>query len=219
MCYNSFFFLKFFAALLCLIRPDDLPMTAWTFLRGKEEVEHNLWSKEQTHFWGDDGRERKHRLEVVCNKCPPVALGVFTYLCTAIWSIFLPSALQTSLAAMRRLGNRVPAPSRSLTTAWGGPTPRDEPKETRQAMPGRGEELLSIPLPRRATSSRLRETPGTQTWTHPKNVYFFGWQGFSPLWAPCKNTLSEVSWQTRRLSKKGLLWWPAKPAEEAKVAR
>lgn len=75
----------------------------YELLERKGKVEHHLWSKEQTRFWGD-GRERKPRFEEVCNWCPQVALGAFTYLCTTIWSISLPSALQNSLGTKRSPG-------------------------------------------------------------------------------------------------------------------
>lgn len=202
MCY--IFFLKIFAALLRLISPDDLPMTVGTSWEERKSGAHSRTENKHV-FWGD-GRERTHRLEVVYNKCPQVALGVFTYLCTAIWSIFLPSALETSLGATwfpGWLSNRVAAPYLRLMTSYRGSAPMEELKVMLKACHGQGEALLSISLTRPplwATSSRLWETPETKKWTLPKNVYFWQ-QGFSPLWAPCKNILSEVSQKTRRLSK------------------
>lgn len=96
-----YLFLKFFAALLSLISPDDLPMTVWTSWEerksGASSLEKKKKEKKNKHIFGGDGRERKHQFEEVPNECPQVDLGAFTYLCTTIWSILLPSALQNSL--------------------------------------------------------------------------------------------------------------------------
>lgn len=121
----------------------------YELLERKEKVEHNLWSKEQTRFWGD-GREQKHWLEVVYNKCPQVAVGVFTYLCTAIWSIFFAFSTTNqpwcNVLSRRWLSNCVAASYLCLTTRYGGPTATGELKGMRKTCHGWGEAPLSIPF-------------------------------------------------------------------------
>lgn len=186
----------------------------------KQKVEHNLWSKEQTRFWGD-GRKWKHWLEVVCNKCPQVALGVFTYLCTTIWSIFLPlsgtNQPSYNMLSRRWLSNHDAAPYLWLTTTEDQPLQMGWGDAEPWTRGGTVEHPSHVPCSPClwATSLRLQETPGTST--VPQNAYFC-WQGFSLLWVLCENTSSEVSQKTRRLSKEApdcrqqdlprRSWWP-----------
>lgn len=178
----------------------------WQYELLERKVEHNLWSKEQTCFWGN-GRERKHWLEVVYNKCPQVVLWVFTYLCTTIWFIFLPSVLQTRLHASCTLALQSRrCSSLWLTPSYGGPTIMDDLKVKLKACRGWGEAPLIMHHLLQATTSRLWQNLGTKMRTVPKMFSFAGRTSFlfGPYAkTPCQKFSEDKEVYQRRLAAVG----------------
>lgn len=196
------------------------------FLRGKKKWSIIFGAKNK-HVFRGDGKERKHRLEVVLYQMPASSPGIFhLFMRRHMMHLFAFSGAnqpRCNVLSRRWLRNRVGAPYLFKRASCTGLTAPGGPRVALKTRHGRRwASLTRSPLPR-ATGSRLGETPGT--WTRVaavhKNVYFCS-RVFSPLGAPCKNTSSEVPQKTGRLSGEATVvarWPPEMPSrpESAKI--
>lgn len=160
----------------------------WQYELLERKVEHNLWSKEQTCFCLEMGRNESTDLRWFITNAPkkscefsliyaPPYDPSFYLLCYKPGFLHASCELALQSCCCSCLW---------LRTSYRGPTTVDKLKVKLKACHGWGEAPLIVHHPPQATTLRLLENLGIKMWTVPKNDFFFFFADrTSLLFGPC----------------------------------